>query len=246
MPRPAMISARPPEMRSTVANSSKTRTGSAVVRMRDRARQADRGLGITPSRDRRQPTTGVAETAISTAAMRCSPTAKKHPTRPTDASASLDACRRERSHPPQTLPWAPATRLARLRLPAWEASPNAIEAPNSKMPHIHPPIAAPSSCPDRMIFDLARAWGDRKPLGAITWSTIRGAGRRQPILGSPMRRKVERAKMWLSPLDQIDASVTPGLPMCGLTKIALGTRFRASLTPYAHITGCNSIRGAGG
>ena len=31
-PRPAMISARPPERRSTVANSSNTRTGSSVLR----------------------------------------------------------------------------------------------------------------------------------------------------------------------------------------------------------------------
>ena len=31
-PRPAMISARPPESRSTVANSSKTRTGSSELR----------------------------------------------------------------------------------------------------------------------------------------------------------------------------------------------------------------------
>ena len=33
MPRPAIISARPPEMRSTVAKSSNTVTGSAVLRM---------------------------------------------------------------------------------------------------------------------------------------------------------------------------------------------------------------------
>ena len=33
VPRPAMISARPPEMRSTVAKSSNTRTGSRVERI---------------------------------------------------------------------------------------------------------------------------------------------------------------------------------------------------------------------
>ena len=40
-PRPAMISARPPESRSSVAKSWKTRTGSSELSTRDRARQAD-------------------------------------------------------------------------------------------------------------------------------------------------------------------------------------------------------------
>ena len=40
-PRPAMISARPPESRSTVAKSWKTRTGSSELSTVDRARQPD-------------------------------------------------------------------------------------------------------------------------------------------------------------------------------------------------------------
>ena len=40
-PRPAMISARPPESRSSVAKSWKTRTGSSELSTRDRARQPD-------------------------------------------------------------------------------------------------------------------------------------------------------------------------------------------------------------
>ena len=40
-PRPAMISARPPDSRSSVAKSWKTRTGSSELSTRDRARQAD-------------------------------------------------------------------------------------------------------------------------------------------------------------------------------------------------------------
>ena len=51
MPRPAMISARPPEIRSTVAKSSKTRTGIRRAQDGDRARQAD---ALGHRRNRRQ------------------------------------------------------------------------------------------------------------------------------------------------------------------------------------------------
>ena len=40
-PRPAMISARPPESRSRVANCWKTRTGSSELSTRDRAGEPD-------------------------------------------------------------------------------------------------------------------------------------------------------------------------------------------------------------
>ena len=40
-PRPAMISARPPESRSSVAKSWKTRTGSSELSTRDGAGEAD-------------------------------------------------------------------------------------------------------------------------------------------------------------------------------------------------------------
>ena len=55
-PRPAMISARPPESRSSVAKSWNTRTGSSELSTRDGARQADalgpRGAGGEHDRGR--------------------------------------------------------------------------------------------------------------------------------------------------------------------------------------------------
>ena len=55
-PRPAMISARPPESRSSVAKSWNTRTGSSELSTRDRAREPDalRALGRRREHDRRR------------------------------------------------------------------------------------------------------------------------------------------------------------------------------------------------
>jgi hypothetical protein len=56
-----MISVRPPEIRSTVAKSSKTRTGSAVLRMVTALARRMRSVTAAIAAN----TTGVAETAIS-------------------------------------------------------------------------------------------------------------------------------------------------------------------------------------
>ena len=61
MPRPAMISARPPEIRSTVANSSNTTTGSAVLRMVTALARRMRSVTAAIAAK----TTVVAETAMS-------------------------------------------------------------------------------------------------------------------------------------------------------------------------------------
>ena len=54
-PRPAMISARPPESWSSVANCSKTRTGSSVESTRDGARERIRLVRVAaPRRARRR------------------------------------------------------------------------------------------------------------------------------------------------------------------------------------------------
>ncbi len=51
-PRPAMISARPPVSRSSVANAWNTRTGSSELSTRDGAREAD-ALGVLARRRER-------------------------------------------------------------------------------------------------------------------------------------------------------------------------------------------------
>ena len=61
MPRPAIISARPPEMRSNVAKSSNTVTGSAVLRMVTALAKRIRCVVAAIAAN----TTAVAETAMS-------------------------------------------------------------------------------------------------------------------------------------------------------------------------------------
>ena len=54
-PRPAMISARPPESRSSVANCWNTRTGSSELSTRDGAREPDRASCARPRPPARRP-----------------------------------------------------------------------------------------------------------------------------------------------------------------------------------------------
>ena len=114
-PRPAMISARPPESRSTVANCWKTRTGSSELEHADGAREPD------PLRPTAAAASTVAGAETAKSGRWCSPMPKTSSS--TSSASSISSIRfrsRSSGRPPLSAPRrcrprAPLRQLSQLR-----------------------------------------------------------------------------------------------------------------------------------